>query len=152
MSKLAVDSSAAATTPRSEHRGDTLPAPPIRRKIKAVHLLHSIAYGGVETILINWLKRVRAIPDAGIELSLVCFSNPGQTEEPFLLAARKEGLEVRTLPWSRRKPILSSGIKLARILRSEQADVVHTHNTYADLTGLVAAKLARVKAVSSVYV
>jgi glycosyltransferase involved in cell wall biosynthesis len=152
MDRLDVHSEAERAAVHAAGRRECPPAFPPGRKIKAVHLLHSIAYGGVETILLNWFRKVRASPDSRIELSLVCFQNPGGTEQAFVNAARKQGLTVRTIPWSRRKPFFSSGLKLARILRAEHADVVHTHNTYADLTGLVAARLTGVKTVSSVYV
>ena len=125
---------------------------PAGRKIKAVHLLHTIAYGGVEDIIINWFKHLQASPNPFMELSLVCFENPGHTEREFLDAVARAGIPVRTIPWSRRKPVFSSGRKLASILRNERADVLHTHNTYADLTGLVAAGLTGVKTISSVYV
>jgi len=121
-------------------------------KIRAVHLLHTIAYGGVETILINWHKSLREHPTVPIEMSFVCFENPGHTERAFLTAAAKAGMCVQTVPWSRRKPIFSSGCKLAAILRASRADILHTHNTYADLTGLVAARMTGVKTVSSLYV
>jgi glycosyltransferase involved in cell wall biosynthesis len=120
------------------------------KRIKAVHLLHTIAYGGVETILINWYKK--ALSDPNLSISIVCFANSNGSEAAFLDAAGKHGIPVKTIPWSRRKPIYSSGKKLARILKEENADVLHTHNTYADLTGLVAAKLAGVPKVSSLYV
>jgi glycosyltransferase involved in cell wall biosynthesis len=120
--------------------------------VTAVHLLHTIAYGGIETILINWHKSLKGRSEASIKLSFVCFENPGHTEKAFLDAASAAGMSVRTIPWSRRKPVFSSGRKLASILRSENADILHTHNTYADLTGLVAARLAGVKTVSSLYV
>jgi glycosyltransferase involved in cell wall biosynthesis len=120
--------------------------------IKAVHLLHTIAYGGIETILINWFRKLKDDSNAPIELSLVCFANQDQSEQAFLEAARREGIDVETIPWSRRKPIFSSGKKLAKLLRQKNAQVLHTHNTYADLTGLLAARLTGVRTVSSVYV
>jgi len=128
------------------------PTLPSDRKIKAVHLLHTIAYGGIEAILINWAKRTRWDLTCNVDLSLVCFSNPDRSEQAFITAARKENIAVQTIPWTRRKPIFSSGKKLARILRAEHADVLHTHNTYADLTGWVAARRAGVKIVSAQYV
>jgi len=125
-------------------------APAKPRRIKAVHLLHTMAYGGVETILINWFKEAQA--SSRLEISIVCFANSNGSEKAFIEAAARNNISVKTIPWSRRKPLLSSGRKLARILKEENADVLHTHNTYADLTGMVAAKLAGVKTVSSLYV
>ena len=119
------------------------------RRITVVHVLHTIDYGGVETILINWL---RVLDPERFEVHVVCFANPGGTEAPFLNAACRAGLGVRTVRWARRKPILRAARELARILREVKADVVHTHNVYADLVGLVAARLVGAKVVSSLFV
>lgn len=128
---------------------DVAAAGPRPRRVTVVHLVHSIAYGGVETILINWL---RALDRERFEAHLVCFANPGGTEAPFVSAARKAGLEVRTIRWARRKPVLRAARELARTLRALQANVVHTHNVYADLVGLLAARMVGAKAVSSLFV
>ena len=49
-----------------------------------MHLIHSMAYGGIETAVINWLRK---IDRARFDVSLVCFANPGETEGPFVKAA-----------------------------------------------------------------
>ena len=118
-------------------------------KIHVVHLLHTIDYGGVETIIINW---IRALRSGEIRVSVVCFANPGRTERLFLEAASSAGIEVDTIPWNRRKPILKASTALCRILRERGADIIHTHNTYADLVGLVSAKRLKLRTVSSLYV
>jgi glycosyltransferase involved in cell wall biosynthesis len=67
-------------------------------------------------------------------------------------AARRAGLQPRTIGWSRRKPVLRATRELARILREVKADVVHTYNIYADLVGLLAARLVGAKVLSTVFV
>ncbi len=118
-------------------------------EIRAIHLLHSMDYGGVETIIINWLRTLR--PER-VKVSIVCFANPGGTEQLFIDAAARAGFDVQTIPWSRRKPILKSAKALTKIVKEHRAQIVHTHNTYADLVGLVAARRMGIRTVSSLYV
>ncbi len=118
-------------------------------EIRVIHLLHTMDYGGVETIIVNWL---RTLQPERVNVSIVCFANPGGTEQLFVDAAVRAGFDVQTIPWSRRKPILSSATQLAEILKKHRAQIVHTHNTYADLVGLVAARRLGIRTVSSLYV
>lgn len=120
-----------------------------RDRVTVVHLIHTIAYGGIETILINW---VRNLHRAGVDAHLVCFANPGETEAPFVNGARQAGISVSKIPWSRSKPVLKASRELQRILRAVDADVVHTHNVYADIVGLLAARRTGAAAISTVYV
>jgi glycosyltransferase involved in cell wall biosynthesis len=119
------------------------------KKTSIVHLLHTIAYGGVETQIIHWLRK---IDREAFDVHLMCFANPGATEMPFIQMAARFGLSVRTIPWNRRKPVFKSARMLAKILREVDADVLHTHNVYADLVGLVASKMVPVRTVTTLYV
>ncbi|MEO8736271.1 MAG: glycosyltransferase [Edaphobacter sp.] len=117
--------------------------------VPVLHLIHSIAYGGVETALLNWLKtidRTRYTP------YLVCFSNPGHTERPFIDAAERCGLQVDTVPWRRSKPVLQSARRLSEILREKGIRILHSHNTYADLVCLVATRRTKVRTITTLYV
>lgn len=137
------------------HPAEAIPAAPggpegeRPRPIRVMLLLHTIGYGGVETVLLNWvshLDHTRFLP------FLVCFSNPGSTEKPFLDAAEALGLPVRTIPWRRSKPVWQASTALARLLREDRIDVLHTHNTYADLVGLLAAKRCGIRSLITLYV
>lgn len=119
------------------------------RKISVMHLIHSMAYGGIETAVINWL---RAIDRTKFDVSLVCFANPGNTEAPFVEAANRAGLEVSKIPWSRRKPLIKSSRRLAQLMRSRKVDILHLHNVYADCVGALAARMFKVRTVATVYV
>jgi len=59
------------------------------------HLIHTMAYGGIETAVINWLTTINR---SAFEVYLFCFANPHGTEAPFVEAARKAGIEVRRIP------------------------------------------------------
>ncbi len=120
-----------------------------KRKISVIQLLHTMAYGGIETIVINWMQHLN---DDEIELHLVCFENPGNTEQPFVDAAKKQGIHVDKIPWNRLKPVFRSTRALVKLVRKYEAEIIHTHNVYADLVGLMAAKWTRSKAIASHYV
>jgi len=117
--------------------------------IRVAHLIHTMAYGGIETALLNWLK---TMDRDRFTVSLFCFANPGQTERPFVEAAAALGISVRTIPWSRRKPVIKAARLLRRYLQEEKIEILHCHNTYADVVGLLAARLAGVKTVNTLYV
>jgi glycosyltransferase involved in cell wall biosynthesis len=119
------------------------------RKISVMHLIHSMAYGGIETAVINWL---RTIDRTKFDVSLVCFANPGNTEAPFVEAANRAGLEVGKIPWSRRKPLIKSSRCLAQHMRSHKVDILHLHNVYADCVGALAARMFKVRTITTVYV
>ncbi len=120
-----------------------------RKPLVVVFLLHTVAYGGIETIIINWIGK---LDRTRINPQLVVFENPGQTEDAFVEVARRQGIDVRKIPWSRRKPIFSSSRILARILRELRADIVHTHNVYAEIVGYLAARKVGAKVITSLYV
>ncbi len=118
-------------------------------KIRVAHLVHSMAYGGIETIVLNWLG---AIDRDRFEVHLFCFANPGETETQFVEAAARRGFDTVRIPWSRRKPVFRSARLLARHLRERRIDILHCHNTYAQLVTVVAARLAPVRTIATYYV
>ena len=122
-------------------------APP--RPIRVAHLIHTMAHGGVETALINWFK---TFSPAHVEAHLLCFANPGGSERPFVDAARRAGLTVHTVPWGRRKPVWRAAKATAAFLNEHGIDLLHCHNTYANLVGLCASRLATVKTLTTIYV
>lgn len=135
----------------SDLRTTSTPTPAPRRRIGVLHLLHTVAYGGVETMLLNWVRRMD--PER-FAVRLACFTNPGAggSEVPFRDAAARLGLEVATIPWGRRKPLFKAARALAQLLRAHPTDILHTHNCYADCVGVLAARLVPVQTMSTVSV
>jgi glycosyltransferase involved in cell wall biosynthesis len=123
---------------------ESVPAP-----IQVAHLIHTMAYGGVETALLNWIKSMDA---SRFQVSVICFANPGNTELPFVEAAAAMGIEVETIPWNRKKPVIRSVRKLSALLKARKVSLLHCHNTYADIVGLLAGKLTGVKTLTTLYV
>lgn len=132
--------------PTSSASGSEGSGPPIR----VLHLLHTIAYGGVETSVINWL---RTFDPRRVEVHLVCFADPDGTERPFVRAAEAAGLRLTaTVPWRRSKPVFAAARHLAALVRKHRIDIVHSHNCYADVVARIARFLVRVRLVTTLYV
>jgi len=87
-----------------------------------------------------------------IEMSFVCFENPGHTERAFLTAAAKAVCVFRRCLGSRRKPIFSSGCKLAAILRASRADILPPTTRTPTSPAWWRPGWTGVKTVSSLYV
>jgi glycosyltransferase involved in cell wall biosynthesis len=83
---------------------------------------------------------------------MVVFANPGNTEAPFVEAAERHGFTIEKIPWGRHKPILSSALRIKRLLKKYNAQILHTHNWYADYVGAAVRYLHPVKLVTTVYV
>ncbi len=121
------------------------------RRLSIVHLLHTVAYGGIETLLINWLLHMDR---RHFDTTLVVFDQPGAggSERPFVDAAQRAGLTVRKICWGQFKPVRRSARQLRGIFDEVHADVLHTHNTYANVVGWYAARGTRIKTLASLYV
>jgi glycosyltransferase involved in cell wall biosynthesis len=116
------------------------------RRIVVAHLLHTIAYGGPETIILNWLG---AQDRSKFDIHLLCFTDPKGSETPFVVAAKKANLPVVLIPWNRSKPVLRSSRQLASYLRENKVDILHCYNTYAELVGVVAKRSYGVRLVTT---
>ncbi len=117
--------------------------------IRVTHLIHTMAHGGVETALINWF---RTFDRCTVDARLLCFANPDGSERPFVDAATRAGVDVATIPWGRHKPIWRAATAAAEHLRAHRAELLHCHNTYANVVGLAAARMAGTRTLTTVYV
>ena len=105
------------------------------RKIKLMHLVWSLSTGGMERGVV---KVCNGLPSDEFAPAICTFFSGGveerSVEENVQLRHRQRfgGYDV-TLP-----------LRLARLFRREQVDIVHTHNWATFREGLAAAKLARV--------
>ena len=86
--------------------------------------------------------QMKYMKEQGFEVIMI--SSPGEDAE---LVEQQEDCEIITLPMERTvKPLadLRSLIRLTRILKNLQPDIVHTHTPKAGLLGMMAAKIAGV--------
>jgi len=108
-----------------------------------------VAYGGVETAILNWLEN---LDRSRFDPHLACFTNPGQTEQPFVDAVLKRGMKIEKISWGRRKPVWKSSTELLRLISRFDVDILHTHNCYADCVGALASWRRPVKTITTLYV
>ena len=145
-----------ASSPAIETRGNSVSdaesirqATPVR-KIRVLHIIHSVCHGGIESALINWVKN---FDRSQFEVHVACFAGDRGLEAAFLTAAKAAGIaEVLTIPWNRRKPFLGAARATADLVREHRIDVIHTHAYYGDMVGALTKLYAPVKTVATVYV
>lgn len=113
------------------------------------HLLHTMAYGGIETVIINWLK---AMPRELVDVQLVVFKMPDGSEKPFVREANKFGLKVEYIGWSKSKPVFRSARELRELLSGHGTQILHAHNTYAEIVAWLARRRSEVTLMSTFYV
>lgn len=112
--------------------------------MRIVHLVIGGDLSGGQAIALRLAKAAR---DRGDDVAFVA-PEPG----PFVELVRAEGLPVHLLPL-RRTYQLRQALRLARLLRREHADVLHTHAlAAANVLGRVAARLVAVAVVSHLHI
>ncbi|WP_232423289.1 glycosyltransferase [Mycobacterium sp. 155] len=137
---------------RPEHNDQpeivTSATPP--RQLTVAHVIHSLGAGGAEAVLV---ELARAAPAAGLRLVVVGLSDARSGEEVdnrVVPQLRELGATVYEMHTGRYDP--TSAVTLARLLRDERVDIVHTHLKHADIVGGAAARLAHLPAVSTLHV
>ena len=101
-----------------------------------MQVTEDLGIGGMERVVVTLCALVDR---ERFEPSVVCLREGGMLAEE--LAAI--GVPVHVLPWRQGKGSYGSFLRLARLLRRERIDVLHTHNTNAFLDGGLASVLAR---------
>lgn len=115
-----------------DHASKTTQRPPLR----VVHLVSALNIGGLEKVVFDL---VRLTDPQRVTVRVVCLGKAGHLESAFHdLGVRVESLDVLG------KGTLKATLALARWLRAERPDVLHTHNPSPHVVGALAAKLAGV--------
>jgi len=117
------------------------------RPVKVLHLIKTLGLGGAET---NLLNLIGAFDPALVE-SHVGYSFGGEIE-PRFRAAGVRLFKYADVPHKVKSPwSLLIVLRLARYIRRQRIDIVHTHNFNAHIWGLLAAKLGGAKLVEHVH-
>jgi glycosyltransferase involved in cell wall biosynthesis len=119
------------------------------RKIAVLHLIHSVCYGGIESVLLNW---VRYMDPSRVDVYVACLAGDRGREKAFVDSAARYGIHVLPVPWTKYKPFLGASRSVAALVEKHNIDVLHTHAYYADVIGALTKMWSRVKTVSTVYV
>jgi glycosyltransferase involved in cell wall biosynthesis len=112
--------------------------------MKIVHLVIGGEVAGGQAIALELARAARRRDD---EVAFVA-PQPG----PFVDSVRAEGMSAHVLSL-RRTHQLGKGVRLARLLRRERADILHTHTLVAgNVLGRAAARLAGVPVISHLHI
>ena len=114
-------------------------------KLRILHLITRLPVGGAERLLVDV---ARGLDGARFESLVCCIQDKG----PLALELEAAGIAVHCLERMRTKRFDLAAVRdLARLLRSERIDVMHSHLYHANLYGRLAARLAGVPAIATVH-
>ena len=103
------------------------------RKISITHIAGGGDRGGAKTHILTLLKNMDA---ERFRVNLICLNDGALAEE-----ARQANVDVRVFTMASNADMLVIQ-RLARYLRQQKPDMVHTHGVRANLCGRTAARLA----------
>ncbi len=111
------------------------------KKIKVLQLIEGFHLGGAEKKLLELVRHL----DSERFQTTVCSLNMGNEIQDQFHELKDLGILVKVIP---RKKKVDIGLifKLAKYIRSQQIDLIMTTLFYADVVGLIAGRLAGVKA------
>lgn len=109
--------------------------------MRVVHVVNSLECEALEPFI---LKLVKALNENGTPSDIICLTDKG----PMATEVVKHGIKVVVL---KKQPRIDLGliIRLARIIKKLEVDIVHTHDFSPLIYGTLAAKLAGKKCVNS---
>jgi len=106
-----------------------------------MQITHDLAIGGLQQVVVNIC---RSIDRDRYDVSVLCLRHLGE----FVPQIEELGIKVIMLPQREDgKTDHFSFLKVAKVLKDEKVDVIHTHNTQPFFDGSLAALIAGVKAV-----
>ena len=105
-----------------------------------MQITHDLAIGGLQQVVVNIC---RSIDRENFKVSVLCLRALGE----FVPDVQSLGIKVFSLPQKKRGVDYLSFLKVARILRQEKIDVIHTHNTQPFVDGTLGALLSGVKTI-----
>ncbi len=100
-----------------------------------MQITHDLAIGGLQQVVVNLCK---FIDKEKFDVSVLCLRALG----PFTKDVREMGIKVHFLPQPNNGTDYFSFLKVAKILRKEKVDVIHTHNTQPFIDGTLGALLS----------
>ena len=106
-----------------------------KSKIKVMQITHDLAIGGLQQVVVNLCKFINKDK---FEVSVLCLRTLG----PFVDEVRQMGIKVHFLSQPQNSTDYSSFLKVARVLRKEEIDIIHTHNTQPFVDGTLGALLS----------
>jgi len=113
---------------------------------RQVQVIDSLYRGGAQQLLVTFAIEAQR---RGIKTSVVCLKDEDRGSN---LVERLNGLGVEVLRLAAPKMLAPKRIwQLTRWLRRNQVSVVHTHLTYGNVVGILAARLANIPVVATMH-
>lgn len=112
----------------------------MKKKYKLMQITHDLAIGGLQQVVVNIC---RVIDKERFDVSVLCLRELGE----YVPELEKLGVKVSLLPKKEKGTDYLAFLKVAKILREENIDIIHTHNTQPFFDGTIAAKLAGVRCI-----
>ncbi len=123
---------------------------PVVDSMTVAQVIHSLGAGGAEAMLVEFAQ---VASSAGIRLVVIGLSDAHTADgvdNRVVPKLRDLGATVYEMHTARYN--FAASLALAKILRDEHVDIVHTHLKHADVVGGVAARLAHIPSVSTLHV
>lgn len=115
-------------------------AAPAGRRLRLLQITHDLDLGGLQQVIYNLC---RTLDRDRFEISVLCLREKGL----FADDVEALGIPVHLLEQKERGADYLAFLKVARLLREQRIDVVHTHNTQPFFDGTMGAILAGVRTV-----
>lgn len=112
-------------------------AGPSDRPLRVMQVTHDLGIGGLPRVVVTLC---RTMDRARFHVSVLCLNATGPLAEELA----EVGVPVHQIPGTPGRPDYFAFLKVARVLREQRIDVVHTHNTQPLIDAGLAALLARV--------
>lgn len=110
------------------------------KKIRLMQITHDLAIGGLQQVVVNIC---RSIDKDHFDISVLCLRELGDLTDEV----RALGINVFHLEQKKGGVDYLSFLKVARILKQERIDVIHTHNTQPFVDGTTAALMSGVRTI-----
>jgi len=112
----------------------------MNKKIKLMQITHDLAIGGLQQVVVNLCRK---IDKSRFDVSVLCLRELGE----FVPEIENLGIPVYLLPQKEHGTDYLAFLKVAEILKQENIEVIHTHNTQPFFDGTIGALLSGVKTI-----
>ncbi len=106
-------------------------------RVNLMQITHDLRIGGLQQVVVNIC---RSVDREKFNVSVLCLRERGQ----YVNELEQIGIKVLSLPQRKSGTDYLSFLKVAEVLKREQIDVIHTHNTQPLIDGTIGALLSGV--------
>ncbi len=115
--------------------------------VKVLHLRSSAGFYGAERVIITLMRR---LPDDGVEATLACIENYISGDQSLLDRALESNLQALEISCKSRMDFRTIS-NLVQVCKSNQIDIIHSHDYKSHFYGGIAARLAGCRQVATLH-